>query len=167
MVLNAALRFVNCFSASKSHFPAIYRALCFVDVPLGQKPDLRSGVVVDFDQMCNVAIKPAIEHCALDAMGGDGSGPVRSSDAMCPAEVSGLSLSTSRLNTIAVAFGWIVLEVEKKPASQLRDLELLQRRGSKQRFEFGHLLLRGFFHPRFWSGGKGFLQSLLTQRFVL
>jgi hypothetical protein len=39
-------------------------------VPLGQKPDLRSGVVVDFDQMYNVAIKPAIEHFGLDAMGG-------------------------------------------------------------------------------------------------
>ena len=57
--------------------------------------------------------------------------------------------------------------LKEKPASQLRDLELLQRRGSKQRLEFGHLLLRGFFHPRFGSGGKGFLQSLLTQGFVL
>ena len=38
---------------------------------------------------------------------------------------------------------------------------------ARQRFEFGHLLLRGFFHPCFGSGGKGFLQSLLTQRFVL
>jgi hypothetical protein len=103
MVLNAALRFVNGFSASKSHFPAVYRALCFVDVPLGQKPDLRSGVVVDFDQIYNVAIKPAIERCGLDAIGGDGSGPVRSSEARCARpRLSGLSLSTSRLNTIAV-----------------------------------------------------------------
>jgi hypothetical protein len=27
-----------------------YHALCFVDMPFGQKPDLKSGVVVDFDQ---------------------------------------------------------------------------------------------------------------------
>lgn len=38
-----------------------YRALCFVDMPFGQKPDLKSGVVVDFDQIYNEAIKPAIE----------------------------------------------------------------------------------------------------------
>jgi hypothetical protein len=25
-----------------------YHALCFVDMPFGQKPDLKSGVVVDF-----------------------------------------------------------------------------------------------------------------------
>ena len=38
-----------------------YHALCFVDMPFGQKPDLKSGVVVDFDQIYNEAIKPAIE----------------------------------------------------------------------------------------------------------
>ena len=43
-----------------------YHALCFVDMPFGQKPDLKSGVVVDFDQIYNEAIKPAIEN-------GDGS----------------------------------------------------------------------------------------------
>ena len=37
-----------------------FKALCFVDMAFGQKPDLKSGVVVDFDQVCNDAIKPAI-----------------------------------------------------------------------------------------------------------
>ena len=48
-----------------------YRALCFVDMPFGQKPDLKSGVVVDFDQIYNEAIKPAIEGCGLEALRGD------------------------------------------------------------------------------------------------
>ena len=48
-----------------------YRALCFVDMPFGQKPDLKSGVVVDFDQIYNYAIKPAIEECGLQALRGD------------------------------------------------------------------------------------------------
>ncbi len=48
-----------------------YRALCFVDMPFGQKPDLKSGVVVDFDQIYNEAIKPAIEECGLEALRGD------------------------------------------------------------------------------------------------
>jgi tetratricopeptide (TPR) repeat protein len=48
-----------------------YRALCFVDMPFGQKPDLKSGVVVDFDQIYNEAIKQAIEQCGLEALRGD------------------------------------------------------------------------------------------------
>ncbi len=40
-----------------------YHALCFVDMPFGQKPELKSVVVVDFDQIYNEAIKPAIEGC--------------------------------------------------------------------------------------------------------
>jgi len=48
-----------------------YRALCFVDMPFGQKSDLKSGVVVDFDQIYNEAIKPAIEGCGLEALRGD------------------------------------------------------------------------------------------------
>lgn len=48
-----------------------YRALCFVDMPFGKKPDLKSGVVVDFDQIYNTAIKPAIEECGLEALRGD------------------------------------------------------------------------------------------------
>lgn len=48
-----------------------YHALCFVDMPFGLKPDLKSGVVVDFDQIYNEAIKPAIEECGLEALRGD------------------------------------------------------------------------------------------------
>lgn len=48
-----------------------FRALCFVDMPFGQKPDLKSGVVVDFDQIYSEAIKPAIEGCGLEALRGD------------------------------------------------------------------------------------------------
>jgi len=48
-----------------------YHALCFVDMPFGQKPDLKSGVVVDFDQIYNKAIKPAIEECGLEALRAD------------------------------------------------------------------------------------------------
>lgn len=40
------------------------KALRFVDMPVGRKPDLKSDVVVDFDQICNDAIKPAIEDCS-------------------------------------------------------------------------------------------------------
>ncbi len=48
-----------------------YHALCFVDMPFGQKPDLKSGVLVDFDQIYNNAIKPAIEQCGLEPLRGD------------------------------------------------------------------------------------------------
>jgi hypothetical protein len=45
-----------------------YHALCFVDMPFGQKSDLKSGVMVDFDQIYNEAIKPAIQECGLKAL---------------------------------------------------------------------------------------------------
>src|SRR5438552_5318272 len=48
-----------------------YHALCFVDMPFGQKSDLKSGVLVDFDQIYNEAIRPAIEGCGLEALRGD------------------------------------------------------------------------------------------------
>src|SRR5205814_8237201 len=48
-----------------------YHALCFVDMPFGQKSDLKSGVLVDFDQIYNEAIKPAIEQCGLEPLRGD------------------------------------------------------------------------------------------------
>jgi tetratricopeptide (TPR) repeat protein len=48
-----------------------FKALCFVDMPFGQKPDLKSGVVVDFDQIYSEAIRPAIEGCGLEALRGD------------------------------------------------------------------------------------------------
>ena len=44
-----------------------YHALCFVDMSFGQKSDLKSGVVVDFDQIYNEGTKPAIEGCGLEA----------------------------------------------------------------------------------------------------
>ncbi len=47
------------------------KAICFVDMPFGQKADLKSGVVVDFDQIYNDGIKPAIEGCGLEAIRGD------------------------------------------------------------------------------------------------
>jgi hypothetical protein len=34
-----------------------YHALCFVDMPFGQNPDLKSGVLVDFDQIYNDEVK--------------------------------------------------------------------------------------------------------------
>jgi hypothetical protein len=37
-----------------------FKALCFVGMPFGQKSDLKSGVVVDFDRIYNKGIKPAI-----------------------------------------------------------------------------------------------------------
>ena len=40
-----------------------YELSRFVDMPFGQKSDLKSGVLVDFDQISNEAIKPAIEQC--------------------------------------------------------------------------------------------------------
>jgi tetratricopeptide (TPR) repeat protein len=40
-------------------------------MPFGQKPDLKSGTVVDFDQIYNEAIKPAIEECGLESLRGD------------------------------------------------------------------------------------------------
>jgi hypothetical protein len=48
-----------------------YHAICFVDMPFGQKSDLKSGVLVDFDQIYNEAIKPAIEQCGLEPLRGD------------------------------------------------------------------------------------------------
>jgi tetratricopeptide (TPR) repeat protein len=48
-----------------------YRAICFVDMPFGEKPDLKSGVVVHFDQIYREAIKPAIKDCGLEALRGD------------------------------------------------------------------------------------------------
>jgi tetratricopeptide (TPR) repeat protein len=48
------------------------RAVCFVDMPFGKKPDLTSGVEVDFDQVYETAIKPAILDANLEAVRGDG-----------------------------------------------------------------------------------------------
>lgn len=48
-----------------------FKALCFVHMPFGQKSDIKSGVIVDFDQIYNEAIKPAIEQCGLEPLRGD------------------------------------------------------------------------------------------------
>ena len=47
------------------------RAVCFVDMPYGKKPDLASGVEVDFDSVYENAIKPAIVNCDLEPVRGD------------------------------------------------------------------------------------------------
>ncbi len=47
------------------------RAICFVDMPFGKKPDLASGLEVDFDGVYEAAIEPAITECALEPIRGD------------------------------------------------------------------------------------------------
>ncbi|HSH74786.1 MAG TPA: TRAFs-binding domain-containing protein, partial [Longimicrobiales bacterium] len=47
------------------------RATCFVDMPFGKKPDLASGVEIDFDRVYQAAIKPAIEGVGLECVRGD------------------------------------------------------------------------------------------------
>jgi len=49
-----------------------YRAICFVDMPFGEKPDLKSVVVVHFDQIYREAIKPAIEDLTKEDAAGSG-----------------------------------------------------------------------------------------------
>ncbi len=48
-----------------------YQAICFVDMPFGKKPDLTSGITVDFDQIYETGIKPAIEAAGLEPVRGD------------------------------------------------------------------------------------------------
>src|SRR6266849_8045039 len=47
------------------------RAVCFIDMPFGKKTDLASGVEVDFDQIYEAAIQPAITVSGLDPIRGD------------------------------------------------------------------------------------------------
>ncbi len=47
------------------------KATCFVDMPFGKKPDLASGVEVDFDYIYEAAIRPAIEEAGLEPIRGD------------------------------------------------------------------------------------------------
>ncbi len=100
----------------------------------------QSGVLVDFDQIYNEAIKPAIEapagSCHRSRIRRNGS----------PAEAK-----RSRHDLTLGHSEW----------------EFFKRRSRQEGLEFVHLFLRGFFHPRFGSGGKGFLQALLTHRFFL
>lgn len=48
-----------------------YRAVCFVDMPFGNKSDLASGAEVDFDSIYDQAIAPAIVGCGLGPVRGD------------------------------------------------------------------------------------------------
>lgn len=45
--------------------------LCFVDMPFGKKPDPQSGIEIDFDQIYQRAIKPAVEAERLTCLRGD------------------------------------------------------------------------------------------------
>ncbi len=47
------------------------RAVCFVDMPFGKKPDLASGIEVDFDQIYDIAIEPTIIKAGLEPIRGD------------------------------------------------------------------------------------------------
>ncbi len=47
------------------------KAICFVDMPFGKKPDLASGVEVDFNHIYEAAIRPAIEEAGLEPIRGD------------------------------------------------------------------------------------------------
>jgi hypothetical protein len=47
------------------------KSLCFVDMPFGKKKDPASGVEIDFDQVYEKAIKPAIQDAGLEALRGD------------------------------------------------------------------------------------------------
>ena len=44
---------------------------CFIDMPFGKKTDAKSGVEVDFDQIYNAGIKPAVEAAGLECIRGD------------------------------------------------------------------------------------------------
>ncbi|GKT08706.1 TRAFs-binding domain-containing protein [Desulforhabdus sp. TSK] len=48
-----------------------HKALCFVAMPFGKKSDLTSGVEIDFDQIYDRAIKPAIVDAGLEPLRAD------------------------------------------------------------------------------------------------
>jgi len=48
-----------------------YKTICFVDMPFGKKPDLAGGVVIDFDVIYELAIRPAISEAGLEPIRGD------------------------------------------------------------------------------------------------
>ena len=51
--------------------PEAARQSCFVDMPFGHKADSVTGQFIDFDQVFNTAIKPAIEEAGLAPIRGD------------------------------------------------------------------------------------------------
>jgi hypothetical protein len=48
-----------------------YKAICFVAMPFGKKPDLATGKEIDFDRIYFQSIKPAIEEAGLQPIRGD------------------------------------------------------------------------------------------------
>ena len=40
--------------------PAAVAQTCFVDMPFGKKTDPKSGVEIDFDQIYEIGIRPAV-----------------------------------------------------------------------------------------------------------
>lgn len=51
--------------------PAAPRLTCFIDMPFGRKADLKAGVTVDFDQVYEEGIRPAVESVGLQCVRGD------------------------------------------------------------------------------------------------
>lgn len=47
------------------------RQTCFVDMPFGRKTDPKSGVEIDFDQVYEQGIRPAVEGAGLECVRGD------------------------------------------------------------------------------------------------
>ena len=47
------------------------KSSCFIDMPFGKKTDLKSGVEVDFNQIYQEGIKPAVEAAGLECIRGD------------------------------------------------------------------------------------------------
>ncbi len=47
------------------------KSSCFVDMPFGKKTDPKSGIEVNFDQIYNEAIKPAVEATGIECIRGD------------------------------------------------------------------------------------------------
>ena len=47
------------------------KSTCFIDMPFGKKSDPKSGIEVDFDQIYNEGIKPAVEAAGLECIRGD------------------------------------------------------------------------------------------------
>ena len=56
------------------------KKICFVDMPFGRKTDPKSGTEIDFDQIYDVGIRPAIESAGLAAVRGDRREPVQQGD---------------------------------------------------------------------------------------
>jgi len=48
-----------------------FRQICFVDMPFRKKTDPATGVEIDFDQIYEKGIKPAVEAAGLDCIRGD------------------------------------------------------------------------------------------------